>query len=136
MFVFLIFVVIAIFIAGAVIFVLGNEDLGVILVGIAVVLGVFTSTYARAHYNERTLTCTVTDKDRGYDAASHSSNYRIYTDECGTFSNKDAWLRGKTDSADIQGQIKVGNTYKITVAGPRFGPFSWFPNILEVEPIK
>lgn len=104
---------------------------GGILVLLAVIgLGAFPS-----FYNERTLTCTVTEKDRGYNQDSGSSEYRVYTEECGTFSNEDSLLRGKFNSGDVQGQLEEGETYELTVVGPRIPFLSAFPNILEVRPV-
>lgn len=102
--------------------------IGILVVGWAFV---FTpiAWIGQSFANERTITCTVTDKDRGKDNGS----YRIYTEDCGVFANKDMWLRGKTDSADIQGQTKIGSTQTFTVVGWRFGPLSWFPNVLRVD---
>ncbi len=85
----------------------------------------------KATYNPQTLTCTVTDKDRG----SNGGGYRIYTEECGTLGNQDSLWRGKFDSADFQGRIQIGNTYEFELAGPRFGLFSWFPNVYAVVPV-
>lgn len=98
-----------------------------------VVLGIFFGGIFPSFYNERTLECTVTEKDRGYNQESGSSQYRVYTEECGTFSNEDSMLRGKFSSGDVQGSLKVGETYTLTVVGPRIPFMSTFPNILEVR---
>lgn len=100
----------------------------VLIVGLILALGIWPS-----FYNERTLDCTVTDKDRGYNQETKSSEYRVYTKECGTLSNEDSLLRGKFDSGDVQGQLEEGKTYSITVVGPRVPFLSVFPNILEVS---
>lgn len=101
----------------------------VVILGLIVGLGIYPS-----FYNERTITCTVTDKDRGMDSEGNS-NYRVYTEQCGTFSNEDSFLRGKLDSGDVQGQLEEGQTYELTVVGPRIPFMSVFPNILEVQPV-
>jgi len=107
--------------------------LGIIGAIILVVLAVVGLAVYPSFYNERTLTCTVTEKDRGYDRESGSSNYRIYTKECGTLSNEDSMLRGKFNSGDVQGLLEEDNTYEIVVVGPRIPFMSVFPNILEVR---
>lgn len=102
-------------------------------VALLVVLGIFFGGIFPSFYNERTLECTVTDKDRGYNQETGSSQYRIYTDECGTLSNEDSMLRGKFNSGDVQGRLKEGQTYELTVVGPRVPFMSVFPNILDVR---
>lgn len=97
-----------------------------------VALAAIGMTAARANYNDHIATCTVTDKDRG---ATHngSSNYRVYTAECGVLANEDQWLVGKTASADIWAQIERGHTYRFRIVGWRFPLLSHFPNIVSVE---
>jgi hypothetical protein len=107
-----------------------------VAVGITAVIGAFViNSGVSNYYNDRWRVCTVTGKDRGY-ASDGSSNYRIYTADCGVFADKDAWLRGKTNSADIFGQIQPGKTYRVHVVGARFGLGSHFPNILAVQAAK
>lgn len=86
------------------------------------------ASYAFSH-NDRTLTCTVTDKDRGADEGS----YRVYTEECGQLANEDSVWRGKYDSADVWQDLKVGETYRLHVVGYRIPFLSQFPNVLSVE---
>lgn len=102
----------------------------IVIIGLILGLGVFPS-----FYNEHTVECTITDKDRGHNQETGSSEYRIYTEQCGTFSNEDSLLRGKFNSGDVQGQLQEGETYDITVVGPRIPFMSTFPNILEVRPV-
>jgi len=118
---------------GFVFFMNRREGVGIAVVGFALVFGSLFTSYSINHYNERTIECSVTDKDRGVNK-NGGSNYRVYTD-CGTFVNEDSIWRGKFDSGDIQGEIQIGKTYEFTVAGPRFGPFSMFPNIYGVEEV-
>ncbi len=98
--------------------------------GLAVVVGAVLLSPAylwdKAHYNERTVSCSVSSKDRA------ENGMRVYTD-CGVFENGDSWFRGKTDSADIWGRIEPGHRYTFRVVGWRFSPTSDFPNILEVN---
>lgn len=83
-------------------------------------------------YNDHTATCTITGKDRGGDSGS----YRIYTSDCGTLENKDAWFRGKFDSADVWQQIPNEGSVTVHLTGLRLPLFSWFPNILEVTSVQ
>lgn len=103
-----------------------------IVFAVVLALGVGGS-YLWTHYNERTLECTVTEKDRGFNPETNSSEYRVYT-TCGTFSNEDSWWRLKFNSGDLQGELEEGRAFKLTVAGPRIPFFSAFPNIFDVEP--
>lgn len=93
------------------------------------------NVYIGSFYNDRWRTCTVTSKDRGATSSS-SSNYRIYTSNCGVFKDTDAFLRGKNNSADIYGQIQPGHTYRLHVVGARMGLGSHFPNILAVREVS
>lgn len=88
-----------------------------------------TVAWGSSHYNERVITCHVEDKDRGGDKGS----YRVYTTDCGTLANKDSWLRGKTNSADVWADIHPGQDQRLRVVGWRFGLLSQFPNVLAVE---
>ncbi len=85
-------------------------------------------SYAQTHYNERTISCKVTGKDRG----GSEDGMRVYT-SCGTFQNTDSLWRGKNTSADLWSRIHSGETQRFTVVGWRFGLTSDFPNILEVK---
>ena len=89
-------------------------------------------SHAYAHHDERTVTCTVTDKDRGGDSGS----YRVYTEQCGVLANRDSLWRGKWDSADMWVEIEPGHTYRFTLVGWRFGFLSMFPNILDVDLVE
>lgn len=102
---------------------------GAVLLVAGLVLCLPAAFWAQAHYNDRHITCTVVDKDRG----ANDGGYRIYTKQCGVLADSDSWFRGKTNSADIWAQIHVGETYRFHVVGWRFGLTSDFPNILSVE---
>jgi hypothetical protein len=88
----------------------------------------FPASWAQTHYNERTISCHVTGKDR----AGKDDGMRIYT-SCGVFQNTDSILRGKNTSADVYGRVQVGKTQTFRVVGWRFGLTSDFPNVLEVK---
>ena len=101
----------------------------VFVAGIAgTLLAAFPAAWAQTHYNERTIPCYVTGKDRG----GKENDMRIYT-SCGVFQNTDSILRGKNTSADVYGRVMVGKTQTFHVVGWRFGFNSDFPNVLEVR---
>lgn len=81
-------------------------------------------------FNDTEYTVTITGKDRitesskDGDGNSHaSSKYIVFADdEDGNslvFENTDCFIRLKFNSSNVQGQLKEGNTYKITVVGYR-----------------
>jgi len=86
----------------------------------------------QAYTDDHWVSCHVTGKDRG---ASNGS-YRVYTSDCGVLANKDEWLRGKFNSADIWQLIPDEGNVSVHVVGIRNGLISWFPNILEVRPVS
>lgn len=104
--------------------------LGGIVAGgfVGMFLAMFPLSMAQVHYNERTISCHVTEKDRG----GKDGGMRVYT-SCGTFQNTDSILRGKNTSADIWARIHPGKTQEFHVVGWRLGLTSDFPNILEVR---
>lgn len=105
-----------------------DEKAGIITgVIVAVLLGGYI--YSDSYYNEREVTCTVKKMDRG----QNSGGYRVYT-TCGEFADADNWLRWKTNSATIWGDISEGGTYRFHVVGARRGIDSAFPNILSATP--
>ena len=92
-------------------------------------------------FNDTEYTITVTDKERIYKGSGDtSSKYLVFgDDENGNslvFENTDCFIRGKWNSSNIQGQLKEGNTYKITAVGYRVPFFSMYQNIIKIEEIK
>ena len=93
-------------------------------------------------FNDTEYTITVTDKERIYEGSgdTSSSKYLVFgDDENGNslvFENTDCFIRGKWNSSNIQGQLKKGNTYKITAVGYRVPLFSMYQNIIKIEEIK
>jgi hypothetical protein len=104
----------------------------IVILAIAVTVSVFTS------FNDTEYIVTVTDKERV--VSGESSSYLVFTeDEQGNvmvFENTDNLLRGKFDSSNIQGQLKVGNTYKVVVVGYRVPFLSMYQNIIEIEGVE
>ncbi|QAX92913.1 hypothetical protein SEA_WHEEHEIM_4 [Streptomyces phage WheeHeim] len=95
---------------------------------VGMLLAIFPMSMAQTHWNERVISCHVTEKDRG----GKEDGMRVYT-SCGTFQNTDSILRGKNTSADIWARIHPGKTQEFHVVGWRLGLTSDFPNILEVR---
>lgn len=90
-------------------------------------------------FNNHTYIATVTDKQRIITGNKDSqiSYYLVFVDkENGTnseFKNEDNFLRFKFNSSDIEGELKVGKTYKFTVVGYRIPIFSEYENIISVK---
>ena len=93
-------------------------------------------------FNDTEYTITVTDKERIYEGNgdTSSSKYLVFGDDDNgnslVFENTDCFIRGKWNSSNIQGQLKEGNTYKVTVVGYRVPFFSMYQNIIKIEDIK
>ena len=94
-------------------------------------------------FNDTEYIITVTDKERITDSLEdNNKNYKISSkylvfadDENGNslvFENTDCFIRGKFNSSNIQGQLKEGNTYRVTVIGYRIPYFSCYQNIIKV----
>lgn len=114
----------------------------VIIIMIAVVLGLSIGYQAMFSFNDTDYKITVTDKERIYKGSgdTSSSKYLVFgDDENGNalvFENTDCFIRGKWNSSNIQGQLKEGHTYKITVVGYRIPFFSMYQNIIRIEEVE
>ena len=122
----------------------GSRSIHSIIVTIMIVL-IFVSAIGyniAFSFNDTDYTITVTDKERIYTGSgdTSSSKYLVFgDDENGNslvFENTDCLLRGKWNSSNIQGQLKEGSTYKVTVVGYRVPFLSWYQNIIKIEEIK
>ena len=109
---------------------------------IAVILVLSIGYEAIFSFNDTEYTITVTDKERIYEGSgdTSSSKYFVFGDDDNgnslVFENTDCFIRGKWNSSNIQGQLKEGNTYKVTVVGYRVPFFSMYQNIIKIEDIK
>lgn len=107
----------------------------VIITIVIIILGVLIFSGYISTYNDTTYTVTITDKERNSD----SSTYLIWADdEYGNslvFENTDTFWRMKFNSSNVQGALKEGKTYKITVVGVRVPIFSWYQNIISYEEV-
>ena len=112
----------------------------VIMIAVILVLSIGYETIFS--FNDTEYTITVTDKERIYEGSgdTSSSKYLVFgDDENGNtlvFENTDCFIRGKWNSSNIQGQLKEGDTYKVTVVGYRVSFFSMYQNIIKVEEIN
>lgn len=94
------------------------------------------------NFNDHEYTVIVTDKERIVKGSGEStdSKYLVFVDdvngESRVFENTDTLLRLKWNSSNIQGKLKVGHTYKITVVGFRMSFMSMYENIIKVEEVK
>ena len=109
---------------------------------VAVILVLSIGYEAIFSFNDTEYTITVTDKERIYEGSGNtsSSKYLVFGDDDNgnslVFENTDCFIRGKWNSSNIQGQLKEGNTYKVTVVGYRVSFFSMYQNIIKIEEVK
>lgn len=84
------------------------------------------------------VTITVTDKERiteshgSGESLTVDSKFLVYT-ESETFENTDVTLLGKWNSSDVQGHLKIGDTYTVIVYGWRMPFWSSYRNIVEIK---
>lgn len=91
--------------------------------------------YTVAYYSSgETVEITVTDKEitTSSTGESVSSKYLVFT-EGEVFENEDVLFLGKWNSSDVQGQLKIGETYTVKVIGWRIPFFSSYRNIIEIR---
>lgn len=90
------------------------------------------------NFNDHKYIIIVTDKERVVEGGS--SKYLIFGDtdsgESLVFENTDNLIRGKFNSSNIQGKIKVGQKYQITVTGYRVPFFSLYENIVDIQALE
>lgn len=104
-----------------------------ILVGIAGIA--IASLYGVAyHTSSENLVITVKDKERITTGSGEDleSKYLVYGEE-EVFENTDSWLFFKFSSSDFQGELEVGKTYNVKVAGWRIPFMSSYRNIVEIK---
>lgn len=87
-------------------------------------------------FNDTKYIVTITDKERTH---SGSEKYLVFGEDSDgnvmVFENSDSLLRGKWDSSNLQGELKIGNTYEVIVIGYRVPLFSWYENIISAKEI-
>lgn len=100
-----------------------------ILVSFWILLKIMDLLLAWASY--RSVTATVSHKERVYYPNWRKSYYLIYTDQ-GVFRNSDNWAFLNFNSSNTYSEIQVGSTYKFSVYGYRSTFFSEYPNVVKV----
>lgn len=105
-----------------------------VAVAAVMALGVGAAGCSAMSDNETSI-CTVSDKSATRNADNTGTDYRVYTEDCGTFQVADSITRKTFRSGDTYGKIKVGETYEFTHHGYRNGFLSMFPNITEVSEV-
>ena len=109
------------------------------IIMIVIMLFIIVGFEALFSFNDTDYTVTITDKERVIQGSGDSttSKYLVYADgengESLVFENTDCIIRGKWNSSNIQGKLKAGHTYKITVVGYRVPFMSWYQNIIKVS---
>lgn len=83
------------------------------------------------YYTAKRVEITVTDKERVI-KEDQGSYYLVFT-ENEVFQNVDAWRRFKVNSSDVQGALRVGNSYEVSVYGWRIPVLSRYRNIVSVR---
>lgn len=122
-----------------------KSNLGTIIIVLAVIAIVVFSEIIFS-FNDTEYTVTITDKERITESSKDNdgnyktkSKYLVFADdengESLVFENIDCLVRFKFNSSNIQGRLKEGHRYKITVIGYRVPFLSWYQNIIKVEEI-
>lgn len=105
-----------------------NEKGFVVVAGLfmALIIAVPVISYTTVDH----VTVTVTDKER---VVKRDDSYYLVFTETEVFKNEDAFLFFKFNSSDVQGKLRVGETYDVKVNGFRVPFMSAYRNILKVK---
>ncbi len=105
-----------------------------IVVPVLIVLSFITGA-GQAYFTQNQAVVTVTKTERVCSGGEQvSCKYLVYTDRT-TYENRDELWLGKVNSSDLYGRLKNGQSYRVKFTGWRFPLFSWYPNIVEAEPV-
>lgn len=110
------------------------KTLGGILIGF-VIVGLLAIPALIAYNTDEFVTFTVEEKERITSRDNTDSKYLIFTDK-GVYQNTDTIWYFKFNSSDVYGELKAGETYDAHVYGFRVPFFSWYKNIISVEPTE
>ena len=102
------------------------------IIFIILVVGIgLTAAYQYGTVDE--VQITVIEKERivKTDGEDVTSYYLVFCED-ETFKNEDALFHGKFRSSDLQGKLKVGESYKVKVFGWRIGFLSMYRNIVKI----
>lgn len=95
----------------------------------------------KSYYSEKTYVGTVTDKTvkNYYEGNNAKSKFLVFVDlqdgKSRVFSVEDTLIKGRINSADDYGRLKVNKTYKFYVIGWRIPLFSQYENIVKFDKI-
>lgn len=109
--------------------------LGWVAFGVIAFLLMITVILAPSYFKTKTVTTTVTHKERICDGNGQNVDckYIIFTED-GEYEITDAIFGTvRFDSASVYGQVKVDCTYEIDYYGWRLPLFSTFPNVKNIE---
>jgi hypothetical protein len=98
------------------------------------IVGLLAISPMYAYLTDETITVTIKDKERIVTGSGTgiSSKFLVYTDG-EVFENTDSLWYWKWDSADVQNELEVGQTYTVKVYGWRVPFLSMFRNVVEVN---
>ena len=121
---------------GGVLYSGGMRYLILILIAVSIV-GLLLISPTIAYMTDTHVTFTVEEKERIVTGTGDSlrSKYLVFTDS-GVYQNTDTIWYWKWRSSDLQGEMKVGETYTAHVYGFRFGFLSLYKNIISVEKVE
>lgn len=108
---------------------------------IGIVAAILLIVSVAGSFNDREYVVTVTDKERasnGFDGHDRpKSKYLIFCEDVDgnplVFEDTDCWMRGKFNSSDMYGRLKVGKTFTVTAVGWRIPMMSRYRNIIKAE---
>lgn len=106
-----------------------------ILLGVAAFIGaLYVARVPVYEYSTaRNVDFTVQRVERVTNADGNGAKYLVWSQEGDTYQNIDSFWWLKYNSSDVQGQLVPGKKITAKISGLRFGFFSWYPNIIEVE---
>lgn len=96
------------------------------------IIGAIGLGIARVNTVEMHAACNISEKEDRALASLDKREPRVYTD-CGVFVVADEPFRFHFGAADVYNKLQAGETVDLTTVGWRFGLFSWFPNVVDVE---
>lgn len=107
---------------------------------IAAVIVIIICCQSMINFNDTTYEVKITDKERIYQKGDEGSKYLVFGEDkegnVMVFENTDCIARGKWNSSNLQGELKEGSTYRITVVGYRIEFLSIYQNIIKVDKME
>lgn len=110
-----------------------TKNIAWLFIVIIIILNCLVGIYS--YMNEQVVTCKVEEK---WVKRPSSKSRELYLVNCGgeIYQVSDLLFKGKFNSADIYGNLKVGKTYEITTTGYRFGFLNMYQNINKYEEVE